>query len=162
MKNTLICGVGNKLYGDDGLGPYIVELLEEKDDIPDNVRVADFGISGFKCALTLSDYDRVIFVDAISLPGSEPGKPHLLRLTEDQLRHSPNLGNLNVSMHETDLVKILATASVLGFYPQEVIIIGVEPEDASVREGLTETVKSKIPQIVDAIYKLINEDVSQN
>ena len=96
------------------------------------------------------------------MPGSEPGKPHLLRLTEDQLRHSPNLGNLNVSMHETDLVKILATASVLGFYPQEVIIIGVEPEDASVREGLTETVKSKIPQIVDAIYKLINEDVSQN
>ncbi len=91
---TFICGVGNKLKGDDGLGPYIIEQLENDPAIPEDVRVADFGISGFKCALTLSDYDRVIFVDAISLPGSEPGKPHCFELKEEQLKDLPTLGEV--------------------------------------------------------------------
>jgi hydrogenase maturation protease len=155
---TFICGVGNKLKGDDGLGPYIIEQLENDPAIPEDVRVADFGISGFKCALTLSDYDRVIFVDAISLPGSEPGKPHCFELKEEQLKDLPTLGEVEVSMHETDLTKILSTASALHFYPKQVYVIGCEPEDTSVKFGLSKSVSDRVPQLIDAIHQLLAEE----
>ncbi|HUJ75035.1 MAG TPA: hydrogenase maturation protease, partial [bacterium] len=109
MNRILICGVGNKLKGDDGLGPLVVERLEQE-TLPPGVDLADYGISGFKCALKLEGYEKVIFVDAISLPGSEPGRLHRLEITKEQLMKSPNLSNFSVSMHETDLERIMATA----------------------------------------------------
>ena len=155
MTRTLICGVGNKLKKDDGLGPLVVEELENL-EMPQGVDIADFGISGFKCALKLEGYSKVIFVDAISLPGSEPGKLHRLKITKEALMRSPRLSDFSVSMHETDLERIMATAAVLSIYPEEVVIIGCEPSDTAVGLGLTPPVKAAVPQVI----KLITQELS--
>ena len=152
MSRILICGVGNKLKKDDGLGPLVVEELE-KMTLPQGVDVADFGISGFKCALKLEGYNKVIFVDAISLPGSEPGKLHRLKINKDVLMRSPKLSDFSVSMHETDLERIMATAAVLGIYPDELVIVGCEPADTAVGLGLTSIVAAAIPQVIDLVIQ---------
>jgi hydrogenase maturation protease len=150
LLKILICGVGNKLKKDDGLGPYIIEKLEHE-KLPENVELADFGISGFKCALNLEGYDKVVFVDAISLPGFVPGRLHCLRLSKEDVMASPNLSSFSVSLHETDLERILATAAVLNIYPPQVVIIGCQPQDTSVNLGLTAEVEKAVPQIIDLI-----------
>jgi len=147
-----VCGVGNKLKKDDGLGPLIAEELDAT-VMPQGVDVADFGISGFKCALKLEGYNKVVFVDAISLPGSEPGRLHRLKINKEALMRSPKLSDFSVSMHETDLERIMATAAVLSIYPDEVVIVGCEPADTSVGLGLTPAVEAAVPQIIDLIMQ---------
>ena len=152
MTRTLICGVGNKLKRDDGLGPFVIEQLEDT-PMPEGVDVADYGISGFKCALKLEGYNKVIFVDAISLPGFEPGRLHRLKINKDNLMKSPRLSDFSLSMHETDLERIMATAAVLNIYPDEVVIIGCEPSDTAVGLGLTKPVEAAVPKIIELILK---------
>jgi hydrogenase maturation protease len=148
LNKVLICGVGNKLKGDDGLGPFVVERLEEEGSLPPGVDLADYGISGFKCALKLEGYQKVIFIDAFSLPGSEPGRLHRLEVTKERLMNSPKLSDFSLSMHETDLERIMATAAVLGIYPDQVVIVGCQPADTTVRLGLTAAVEKAVPEII--------------
>jgi len=150
MSKILICGLGSKLQGDDGLGPYVIEELEKK-GAPDGVDLADYGISGFKCALYLENYERVIFVDAVELPGHEPGDIHRLRIPREKLGGLPTLGEIGISMHETDLPRILATAAALGTAPAEIVVIGIQPVDTSVRFGLSPKVAQAVPQIINLI-----------
>ena len=152
MARTLVCGVGNKLKRDDGLGPFVIEQLETQ-VMPQGVDLADYGISGFKCALKLEGYTKVVFVDAISLPGSEPGRLHRLKISREKLMKSPRLSDFSLSMHETDLERIMATAAVLNIYPDEVVIIGCEPSDTAVGLGLTKPVKAAVPGIIDLVLK---------
>jgi len=150
MAKTLICGLGSKLQGDDGLGPFVIEELEKK-GAPEGTELADFGISGFKCALNLANYERVIFVDAICLKGHAPGTTHRLRIPREKLGGLPSLGEVGISMHETDLPRILATAAVLGTVPSEIVIIGAQPADTSVRFGLSPVVAKAVPEIIRMI-----------
>lgn len=152
MARTLVCGVGNKLKRDDGLGPFVIEQLETQ-VMPQGVDLADYGISGFKCALKLEGYTKVVFVDAISLPGSEPGRLHRLKISREKLMKSPRLSDFSLSMHETDLERIMATAAVLNIYPDEVVIIGCEPSDTAVGLGLTKPVEAAVPGIIDLVLK---------
>jgi len=152
MNRILVCGVGNKLQKDDGLGPFIIEELETR-EMPSGVDVVDFGISGFKCALKLEGYKKVIFVDAISLPGSEPGRLHRLKITKEKLMSRPKLSDFSMSMHETDLERIMATAAVLNIYPDEVIIVGCEPLDTVVGLGLTKPVADAFPKVIDLVLQ---------
>ena len=123
--------------------------------MPEGVDVVDYGISGFKCALKLEGYNKVVFVDAISLPGSEPGRLHRLKITKEKLMKSPKLSDFSLSMHETDLERIMATAAVLNIYPDEVVIIGCEPSDTSVGLGLTNPVEIAVPKIIELVLKEI-------
>ena len=147
MPKTLICGLGSKLQGDDGLGPYVIEEME-KDGVPEDAVLADYGISGFKCALNLAHYERVIFVDAISLPERTPGTVHFLRIPREKLGGLPTLGEIGISMHETDLPRILATAAALGTAPAEIVVVGAQPVDTSVRLGLSPEVERAVPEII--------------
>jgi hydrogenase maturation protease len=147
----LICGLGNKLKRDDGIGPCVVEELERQ-ALPPDVSLIDFGTSGFKCALEIGKYDKVIFIDAIQA-GELPGQVHRIRLKKEGLRDSPSLSSFAVSLHESDLEKILATAALLNDYPQEVVVIGCEPKDISFGLGLSQEAKQAINKIIALILE---------
>jgi len=149
----LICGLGNPLKLDDGIGPSVITELEKR-ELPEDVELADFGISGFKCALGIADYDKVVFVDAIQM-GREPGKIYRVALTEQELLDSPSLNSFTFSLHESDLEMILATAALLGNYPKEVVIIGCEPKDAGYGVGLSPEVERAREDIIQFVLKEI-------
>lgn len=153
LSRILICGVGNKLKKDDGLGPYIIEELE-KQVLPANVSLLDFGTSGFKTALEIGKYHKVIFVDAIQL-GNQPGQIYKTTLSKQDLLESPSLSSFAISLHEGDLEKILTTATLIGNYPKEVVVLGCEPEDLSFGLGLSRKVEKAVSKIIDLILKEI-------
>jgi len=139
---------------DDGLGPSIIAELEKR-ALPDNVSLIDFGISGFKCALGIVDYDKVVFVDAVQT-GKQPGQIYKINLSKQDLLNSPSLSSFAVSLHESDMERILTTAALLDGYPQEVVIIGCEPADTTFRVGLSEEIEKAVPTIIDLILEEAN------
>jgi len=154
LPKILICGVGNRLKRDDGTGPHVVDQLQDQ-ELPANVTLLDFGISAFKTALHIGEYDKVIFVDAIQ-SGNEPGHVYKNTICRDDLSESPSLGAFGLSLHESDLEQILATASMLDSYPKEVVLVGCEPDDLELGLGLSESVEKAVGEII----KLLLSDIT--
>ena len=74
---VLIAGVGNIFLGDDAFGVEVAQLLARR-QLPDGVRVVDFGIRGLDLAYTLLDpYEAVVLVDAMPR-GGRPGTLYVL------------------------------------------------------------------------------------
>ncbi len=141
--------MGNKLKKDDGIGPYLIEELEKR-VLPSNVSLMDSGISGFKVALEIGKYDKVIFVDAIQR-GKQPGQAYRITLSKEDLSRSSSLTSFTVSLHESDLERILATTALIDNYPKEVVVIGCEPKDLSLGLSLSREVKKAVSKIIDLI-----------
>ncbi len=146
-QRILICGLGNKLKRDDGIGPFVIEELEKR-ALPENISLIDFGTSGFKTALEIGSYDRVIFIDAIKRD-KQPGQVYRTTLSKEDLVNSPSLASFAISLHESDLERILATAALMDNYPREVIILGCEPKDLSFGLSLSREVKKAASKIID-------------
>ena len=153
-QKVFVCGIGNKLKRDDGLGSFVVEKLKKR-ELPANVTVEDFGISGFKTALEIGNYDKVIFIDAVQ-KGRNPGEIYTSTLKREEFLESQSLDSRSVSVHESDLEKILASAAAIHVYPDEGLIIGCEPEDLSVGLGLSEKVEKSVDKIVEMVINQIN------
>ena len=73
----LMAGVGNIFLGDDGFGVEVASRLAGA-ELPDWVRVADYGIRGMHLAYDLaSGYDSAILIDATPR-GGEPGTIYVI------------------------------------------------------------------------------------
>ena len=75
MKRALIGGIGNVLLGDDGVGPYVVRLLESQYAFGDNVAVADLGTPALDLTHQIVDLHALILVDSVAsddLPDNAP------------------------------------------------------------------------------------------
>ena len=124
MRNTLIGGVGNVLLGDDGVGPYVVHLLEHYYHFEDGVNVCDLGTPGLDLVGHLSGIDALILVDAIS-NDTPPGTLSLFR-REDILRNGP--APVRMDPHAPSLSESLLIADFTGQGPQSVLLIGISAE----------------------------------
>jgi hydrogenase maturation protease len=111
----------------------------------------DGGTLGVRLLDPIAGADHVIVVDAVQ-NGAPPGALH--RLSAEDLNAKISFKN---SLHQLDLVETLAYAEMLGNRPSAVII-GVEPEDIS-PWGLemTETVRSRMPDLCSEVLKEIEK-----
>jgi hydrogenase maturation protease len=69
---TLILGIGNVLYGDEGAGVHVARYLAESEELTNDVAVVDGGTGGFALLEAMHGYDRIVFVDA-TIDGNPPG-----------------------------------------------------------------------------------------
>jgi hydrogenase maturation protease len=129
MKRITVGGIGNVLLGDDGVGPYVVSLLEERYSFPDYVEIVDFGTPSLDLLEHVADADAVILIDAAE-NGKEPGT--LTKYTKaDVLRDQPAP---RLDPHSPALGATLAAAELLGNAPTKFLLIGITPE--SLDDGL--------------------------
>jgi hydrogenase maturation protease len=69
-QSVLVAGIGNIFLADDGFGCEVIRQLVGR-EVPDTVKIEDFGIRGMHLAYELLDgYDTAILVDAT--PRGEP------------------------------------------------------------------------------------------
>ena len=73
-KNIIIAGVGNRLLGDEGIGPHIIDKLLQM-HIPSNVEVIDCGCDLLSLIPHLNEPQKIIIIDAIRARG-KPGKTY--------------------------------------------------------------------------------------
>lgn len=144
---TLILGIGNVLLGDEGIGVHCIKYLE-KQKLPTNVHLLDGGTGGFHLLEYFQKYSRIIMIDA-TMDGNPPGTIKII---------SPKFSNEfpNVlSSHDIGLKDLLETATLLGTFPQIILITVSISEIQTMNLSLSKEVESAIPSIIEKINELL-------
>ena len=141
-----VLGVGNVLMGDDGIGPFVITILESRYEFPPNVVIQDIGTPGLGITSFFVDYDVIVLIDAVSAK-AVPGSIHLYR--KDELARVPIPHR--VSPHDPAIVEALLFAELCGKCPQEVLLVGVVPEAMELGCVLTPAVRSATEPAVSAV-----------
>jgi hydrogenase maturation protease len=141
-----VLGVGNVLMEDDGLGPYVVRVLDSGYEFPDHVEVEDVGTPGLDFAPYVDQATAVIVVDTVSSDGS-PGT--IKRYDKAQMLAKPLPERTNP--HQPGLRETLMAAELTDSSPDEVVLIGVIPERTGNGTRLGDAVRSAVPAVVDAV-----------
>jgi len=143
---TEVIGLGNQYMRDDGIGLEVATELK-RHDLGSQVLVYDYQALDLSLLWEFPGASKVIFVDAFK-SGVTPGtiSRHVITANKDPLIQMP-------SMHALQLYDVFDLASQAGLLSCPVIIIGVEPKDCSVGEGLTDELLAALPRLVDEVIK---------
>lgn len=154
----LVAGIGNRLRGDDGFGPRVVDLLSSR-KLPDGVDARDFGTAGLTIATELSDYDAAIFLDSAESEG-DPGSLQRSRLeVEAGIDESAELARL--TLHEVGLEGLLKFSKSIGTLPGKVYLIGCKPKILVPTLELSPEVEAAVEEaasmVLDTVCRLLSE-----
>lgn len=117
----LVIGVGNVLFGDDGVGPLLAELLgAEPALLPAGTTVVDGGTLGLALLPAVLDARALLVLDAVDVDAA-PGTVTVLRGRECE----GALGR-RLSAHQVAVADLLGAARLLGF-DGSVALVGVQP-----------------------------------
>lgn len=150
---TLILGVGNYLLSDDGVSVHAIERMLTLNQLPAEIQVVDGGTCGLDLLQYLEGVSRLIIIDAVNNRG-EPGT--LIRLTGDQV---PAYLSLKISPHDIGLPDLLATAKLRDLYPQQVVVLGIQPESLAVGVELTPAVAARLDELVQVVIEEAMEKI---
>ncbi|MGR8935320.1 MAG: HyaD/HybD family hydrogenase maturation endopeptidase [Gammaproteobacteria bacterium] len=143
--SVLLLGIGNVLWADEGFGVRVVERLQTHYRFPDGVQIVDGGTQGLYLVEHVQQAEILIVFDAIDY-GLPSGMLKCVSGAE-----VPNfLGAKKMSLHQTGFQEVLATAHMLGNYPQHLFLIGVQPQQLEDFGGsLSPAVKAQIQPAID-------------
>lgn len=144
MTKTLILGIGNILWADEGFGVRVVEYMAEHYQFDDDVTLLDGGTQGLYLLPFLEEAERLVVFDAVDY-GLEPG---MMQIAEgDEVPQF--LTAKKMSLHQTGFQEVIATAQLMGYCPEEMILIGVQPvELEDFGGGLREKTAEQIPPAI--------------
>lgn len=131
---------------DDGIGLRIAQGLRER-DLGSDVLVYDYQAVDLSLLRHFEGASRLIFVDALKA-GTPPG-------TISRYTIAPNNDPLVQlqSLHTLRLHDIFDLASQAGLLSCPVVILGVEPKDCGLGEGLTEELQAALPRAIEAVIR---------
>jgi hydrogenase maturation protease len=148
VRTALIGGIGNVLLGDDGVGPYVVRLLDSLYDFDEQVELADLGTPALDLTHQIVGLRALILVDSVS--SDEPaGTIHLYR-KEDILQITPAE---RLDPHSPALSECLATAEMLGASPEHVLLVGISGKIYEPGEALSDEVQAAVQRAVDVVVR---------
>lgn len=156
----LVAGIGNIFLGDDAFGVEVVRRLAGV-QLPESVRVADFGIRGFDLAYALQDgYETTILLDACP-HGEAPGTLYVIE---------PDLKALDdpqavVEAHAMNPINVLRMARAMNIEIKNVLLVGCEPETLGGEEGqmgLSAAVEAAVDHAVKLVESIINKILNGN
>jgi len=156
MPRILIAGIGNIFLGDDAFGVEVVRRLAMR-ELPENVKVVDFGIRGYDLAYALLDgYDTTILIDAC--PRGEPaGTLYVIEPDVSDLGGREDQQS-TVEAHSMNPLNVLRLATSMGGPLKQVLLVGCEPGTLGPEEGqmgLSEPVEAVLDEAVKLVESLI-------
>lgn len=151
MSHAVI-GLGNVLLGDDGFGPFVIELLRRRCEFSPQVDLLDLGTPGLGLTGYLHGYDGVVVIDALSASG-QPGE---VRVYEGVELESMPIGP-RVSPHDPALAESLSIARAAGRGPLESCLVGAVARSRELGAGLSPEMKSAANVAVEMVCRRLQE-----
>lgn len=148
MNRALIGGIGNVLLGDDGVGPYVLRILESSYTFGENVALADLGTPALDLTHQIVGLRSLILVDAVA--GDNPAGTITLYRKEDILQVAPSE---RLDPHSPALSECLMTASMLGAMPQHVLLVGISGKCYEPGDPMSTAVRQSVQPAIDAILR---------
>lgn len=142
---VLILGIGNLLWADEGFGVRCVEAMADSFALPETVTLLDGGTQGLYLLPFLEAADALIVFDAIDY-GLPPGTMKIVR--DDEV--PAFMGAKKMSLHQTGFQDVIATATLMGYRPAKMVLIGCQPVELEDFGGsLRPAVAARIPQALE-------------
>jgi len=138
---TVVLGLGNPYLGDDGVGIAVVAELQRR-NMGRSFLVRAHQTFDLWLLSEYSGASKLIIVDAVR-SGSAPGT-----VTEYDIAPRPGPLSSLPGLHSLELHDLVDFASRMGLLSCPVTIIGIEPKDCEVGEGLSPEVERAIPEVV--------------
>jgi hydrogenase maturation protease len=151
-----VAGIGNIFLGDDAFGVEVVRRLADL-DLPESVRVSDFGIRGFDLAYALQDgYETTILVDACP-HGEAPGTLYVIE-PDLKVLDDPEAPHAVIEAHAMNPVSVLRMARAMNIKLKNVLLVGCEPETLGGEQGQM-GLSASVEAAVDRAVKLVESVV---
>lgn len=147
-NRVAVLGIGNPLFGDDGVGIELVARLAAE-PLPEHVELLDGGAYGLFLLPFVVDARSLVVCDAIDV-GEAPGT--VVVIDGDDL---PHVLRRPLSAHQVDLLDVLSAARLMGRVPDVVTIIGVQPASLAFGWGLHSEVRAALPLAITYARRLI-------
>lgn len=135
-KKVLIIGMGNRLKRDDGVGSIIAEKLKEKIR-EENLFVIDAenAPENYTGKIKEISPELLLIIDAVDF-GSYPGDFRIFEIDE--------IKDTTVSTHNFSISLLKKFIKV-----DEIYLLGIQPENISFGENLSERVKKSVEKIIE-------------
>jgi coenzyme F420 hydrogenase subunit delta len=149
QKEILIAGCGNKLFGDDGFGPEVIEYLLDRYEIPDHICLLDVGTAIRKILFTISLSEPrpkvIVIIDAVD-KGRKPGEIFEIALDEIPLEKIDDF-----SMHQVPSSNLLKELQDLCAVKVRVMACQIKMIPETMQGGLSEPLKKAVPLMAQRI-----------
>jgi hydrogenase maturation protease len=150
LKKIAVIGIGNTLRRDDGIGIIVLESLlkfYKREDLD----YFNFGSASFDLLHRMKDYETVLLIDAVNA-NLAVGELKIGKLEDIEY----NMDTPLTSTHELNLKSIFEISRKLGI-KTTIYVAGIQVEDTSFKEGLSETLKNKKEDIIKKISAFIDK-----
>jgi len=120
----LILGIGNVLFGDEGVGAHLAYLMQQKYEfISDehSVDVIDGGTLAQILIPIITEYDKVFLIDCVDVDDAKIGDVYCFNFSD-----MPEFIKWEGSAHEVEMLQTLQMIEMMGDLPP-VRIVGVVP-----------------------------------
>jgi len=148
---VLVLGLGNELLGDDGFGPVLIREIERKyRECAAEIECLDGGTQGLALLGRISGRKALIVLDAL-MTGQAPGTVSVF-VGEDIFQKS---SHRSTTAHEGNAGELLAAARLLQELPEQIFLVGMEPETLCTKLGLSKAVEDAVPEALEQTCQLI-------
>jgi hydrogenase maturation protease len=151
MAKTLVVGLGNLLFGDEGFGVQAVAQLRDRFVFPDDVEVLDGGTLGLTLLPAFEEADRIVILDAVDV-SQPPGT--LVRIDWDDVRRALPV---KISPHQETVTELLGLLALRRGRPEEFQIIGVQPRSLQTGLELSPEVKEGLERALLEVVEILRE-----
>ncbi len=141
---TLVLGLGNLVHSDDGVGVHAIQRLQQDSRVPSEVVLTDGGTQGLSLLPHISGFQRLLVIDAVDV-GQTPGT--LIRLEGKALEKLPG----KPSVHQLGFEDLMVALKLLGESPEEIVVIGVQPQSTDWSAELTPPVRESLDELVGVV-----------
>ena len=146
----LILGIGNILFGDEGVGPHLANLIEEKYEFSSKkhtIDIIDGGTLAQRLIPIITDYDRVVIIDCVKVDDGNIGDIYSFEFND-----MPEYITWEGSAHEVEMLQTLQMIEMMGDLPP-VKIVGVIPY--VIGENSTFTMTDEVVKASETMEKVI-------
>ena len=145
-RKVVLVGVGNPMRADDGVGPKIIELLQEKPI--DNVLLINSETVPESFTKKVTDYQptHVMLVDAANFRGATG---------DTKMITSAQIGGQAVSTHSLPLTIFINV--IEHDLDISVMLLGIQPHTIHFMSPMTPEIESAATSIANTLYQVLSE-----
>jgi len=151
---TLVLGIGNELFGDDGVGCVVARRVHAALP-PGTTDLLVGAVGGYDVLDRIVGYRRVVLIDAVLDRDAPAGELRVLDPLQLPLRSdSPS--------HGVDLPTVLAAGRQLGAeLPESLVVLGITVREAgALREGLGGELTARLDDLVAQVRSAISAETT--
>lgn len=149
----LVLGIGNLLFGDEGIGVHFINYMGEKYrfESEHQLDLVDGGTLAQRLIPIIVEYDKLIIIDTINAPGVKAGEVYFFDFDV-----VPDAVDWQGSAHEVEMLQTLTMMDLVGDRPHT-MIMGVVPTVIEATEfSLSKGVADAVPLMEKTLVNYLN------